>query len=129
MHEIFKITNRPHVFTKEINVLDNIPNIAGMCFIGAFDKLYHFHDLWTPHQEYALAEWLSLNCTANFIFVKLQIGVLAGGTENNSSYWSAIKTKKWNSTPLTLDDYFLKLYEADVIMFEMVWLTNFLDSV
>lgn len=124
MSEVFTIQNRPKIITAD-SKFDIVPEINPTWRIGTFDKLYHFHESWTDEQELALCEWLSLNCTLNFIFVKYEVGILAGGNTDNAEFWTAKKHRR----RIKINDYFIKLYETDVTMFEMVWLTNFLGNV
>jgi hypothetical protein len=127
MNVIFDIVDRPQIFTKNVNLIESLSNVAATCYIGTFDKLYYFHDSWTKTQEDKLSSWLSLNCTKNFIFMKLNSTILAGGNVDNAYEWNTHKKKRRQQ--IDASDYFIKLYQSDVIMFEMVWLTKFLDNV
>jgi hypothetical protein len=127
MRKVFNILHTPKIFTKDNPKFNPelIMDVTPICHIGSFDKLYYFHEYWKIEQEQILCEWLSLNCTLNFIFVKYQSGIIAGGNVDNAAFWIAKKRR----SRLYVTDYFLKLYEADVTMFELVWLTNFLGNV
>jgi hypothetical protein len=89
-------------------------------YIGVFDKLYHIEDDLTDEQEIQLGEWLSTNCTRNFIMSKKTNSIFAGGCANNESAW----LNRHNAGPFdVIREYYIKLYNSDVTLFELVWLT------
>ena len=120
MINAFKITEKPIVTFKD-------PSDVGYGImdqsIGTFDKMYHFRDAWTYDEENVMAEWLSHNCTENFIFNKLSSGILAGGMSDNKHAWDTLGRDRRD---LEICEYHIKLYSADITMFEMVWLTDFM---
>ena len=88
---------------------------------GVFDKLYHIKCSLTTDQEEAIAYWLSHNCTENFIFTKNTSVIMAGGSTNHQVAWAR---RKHNRSLSETNDYYIKLYKNDLLLFEMVWLTD-----
>lgn len=88
--------------------------------IGVFDKLYHIDVTMTDEQEIQLGEWLSINCTKNFVMSKKTNCIFAGGCADNAGAW----LNRHNAGPFDVfKEYHIKLYNSDVTLFELVWLT------
>ena len=88
--------------------------------LGVFDKLYHVKCDLTGEQEDQLGEWLSTNCTKNFIMSKNTSSIFAGGcTDNANAWWDRHTGTAFN----VHTEYYIKLYKPDLILFELVWLT------
>jgi hypothetical protein len=88
---------------------------------GVFDKLYHVKCSLTTDQEEAIAYWLSHNCTENFIFTKNTSVIMAGGSTDHQVAW---KRRRYRRREHETNDYHIKLYKTDMILFEMVWLSD-----
>lgn len=136
VNNTFDITTPPNTFIRDIPItdVDPITNML-MANIGVFDKIYHFWNSWSRADEDVIAEWLSLNCVSNFIFIKIRSSIIAGGKCNNAEFWID-ENNAINNNIITnhvrnsgTQEYFVKLYFVDVTMFEMVWLTKFIGSV
>lgn len=85
--------------------------------IGVFDRLYEIGELTKDEVEY-MGEWLSHNCTKNFIFLEMSTRIIAGGTSNHPLAW-----KQRNIMDrVTVRSHLLKLYNDDFAFFELSWL-------
>ena len=89
--------------------------------LGMFDKLYVIEQNLTDDEEEQLGEWLSMNCSKNFIMTKQTSKIYAGGYHDNIAGWASRHIVGYNEEQR---DYQVKLYQEDVVLFEMVWLTK-----
>lgn len=101
--------------------LENFESYTKHSAIGVFDKLYHVEDELTDEQEVQLGEWLSINCTKNFVMSKQTHCIFAGGCTDNLQAWTDRHT---GNPPFdVIREYHIKLYKSDITLFEFVWLT------
>ena len=89
--------------------------------LGVFDKIYVIEQTLTDDEEEQLGEWLSMNCSKNFIMTKQTNKIYAGGCHDNLSGWASRNIIGFRDEQR---DYHIKLYQQDVVLFEMVWLTK-----
>lgn len=89
--------------------------------LGVFDKLYVIDQTLSDGQEEQLGEWLSLNCTKNFIMTKNTTQIYAGGSSDNAEGWASRHIPGYHDERR---EYMVKLYKQDILLFEMVWLTT-----
>lgn len=94
--------------------------------VGAFDRTYLIRQSLSYAQQQKLIEWLVLNLSENFIFLKTQSITLAGGYYNNFLAWQKGKFKKAPKSNASWE-FELRLCEQDVPIFEMVWQKNILQ--
>lgn len=91
--------------------------------IGLFDIQYTFDQDWSPLEESVMDAWLCHNCTKNFIFSKETHQLLAGGCVDNEADWeyrnsdNSVENEPYSK-------FFIKLYNIDRMLFEMVWLSH-----
>ncbi len=91
--------------------------------IGMFDVQYKFEDDWTQTEENIMDAWLCHNCTKNFIFSKESHQLIAGGCANNVTDWE-YRNSVIGSPNEIYSEFFVKLYNDDRMLFEMVWLSH-----
>lgn len=103
---------------------------TGTEHLGVFDRMYRFLDDWSPAEEDMMIQWLTFNCTENFIFSCISTDILAGGRSDPIGDWLHRRKggRRRNKTDLRSKAYHIKLHKEDVVMFEMVWLTEFMDG-
>lgn len=89
--------------------------------LGVFDKIYVIEQCLTDDEEEQLGEWLSMNCSKNFIMTKHTNKIYAGGCHDNMSGWASRHIVGFRDETR---DYHIKLYKEDMVLFEMVWLTK-----
>ncbi len=99
---------------------------------GAFDYQLSVY-LKDPALTDQLCEWLSENCTENFVVSRIESDIIAGGTTNNSRAWKQRhrKSKRNKFSYDTIVKLQIRLHDADVLMFRLAWFERFpagLDS-
>ncbi len=100
--------------------LENVEAATKHPKLGVFDKIYHVECDLTDEQEIQLGEWLSTNCTKNFIMNKRTDSIFAGGCTNNTWAWK----ERHIHGPFDIHrQYYIKLHKPDITLFELVWLT------
>lgn len=92
--------------------------------IGTFDIQYTFDENWSKTEEDIMDAWLCHNCNSNFIFSKQTDQIIAGGCVNNATDWEDRHSKNGIANEL-FSNYFVRLHNADKMLFEMVWLSHF----
>jgi len=90
---------------------------------GLFDVQYMFDSNWTQAEENAMDAWLCHNCTKNFIFCKTVHQLIAGGCMDNATDWQ-YRQDDDNMLNEPYSEFFVKLYNDDRMLFEMVWLSH-----
>ena len=91
--------------------------------IGLFDYGYDF-DCDNIDLINELIEWLSINCTYNFIFTEKTFRIIAGGYSDNRLAYNNKRvkyTKKWAITD-NERSYQIRLSNDDNTLFKLVWL-------
>jgi hypothetical protein len=83
---------------------------------GAFDYELTIFESTTDETD-MLCEWLSTNCTDNFIVARDSSQILAGGSTNNALSWK----NKHSARDLTTEIR-IRLHERDIMLFRMAWL-------
>lgn len=89
---------------------------------GAFEYELVIGQSLSKNQLDTLCEWLSENCTRNFVIVKKQSRILAGGTSDNKLAWK--QRRKYKTIHDEQVDIVIRLSSADVMLFRMVWITD-----
>ena len=89
--------------------------------LGVFDKIYVIEQNLTDDEEEQLGEWLSMNCSKNFIMTKRTDTIYAGGCHDNQSGWANRHSSFYYDEQR---EYHVKLYKEDIVLFELVWLTT-----
>lgn len=103
-------------------MLDNITFEIGSP-VGAFERSYHIRHTLTTEQKHCLIEWLAKSLLENFILLEKHSTTLAGGYSDNFSAWEAGRFNREDPHAVTTE-YELRLHQADVTVFEMVWHKN-----
>jgi hypothetical protein len=83
---------------------------------GAFDYELTMVES-TAEETDVLCEWLSTNCTDNFIVARDSSQILAGGCSDNALSW-----KKRHSARELITEIRIRLHESDIMLFRMAWL-------
>lgn len=87
---------------------------------GAFDYQLRLKDM--PEDEIeTLCEWLSINCTKNYIVSKDTLQILSGGPTNNQLAWKQRnRSNHYNEKTSTIK---VRLDDADITLFRMAWVS------
>ena len=91
--------------------------------VGAFERSYHIPHTLTAEQKLGLIEWLAKSLLKNFILLEKHSTTLAGGYSDNFWAWEAGRFNQVHPHAVTTE-YELRLHQADVTVFEMVWHKN-----
>lgn len=91
--------------------------------IRLFDVQYKFDQEWTQAEEDTMDAWLCHNCTKNFIFSKETHQLIAGGCANNATDWQ-YRHSSIGTPNNSYSEFFVKLYNDDRMLFEIVWLSH-----
>lgn len=90
--------------------------------IGMFDIQYEF-DYFTDEDETVMDAWLCHNCTKNFIFFKNMSQQIAGGHNDPKADWEYRQSADGEPHDI-LATHYIRLHTADIMLFEMVWLSH-----
>lgn len=83
---------------------------------GAFDYQLSLY-LSDPQLTDQLCEWLSCSCTENFVVLREESALIAGGTTDNRLSWEQRRKYKRDSTV----ELIVRLHQPDVLMFKLAW--------
>jgi hypothetical protein len=86
---------------------------------GAFDYQMSIY-LSDKNLTVQLCEWLSENCTKNFIVSRIQSEIIAGGHTDNRLAWKQRKRRKRFGYDPTVKLQ-IRLHDDDVLMFRLAW--------
>jgi len=95
--------------------------------IGAFDIGYRFTYCNEHHRQpfiQDIIEWLSLNCTYNFIVRVTSNQLVAGGHVDNLAAWNAGRFAEDCPDRYATHDYEIRLSNYDNTAFSMRWITH-----
>lgn len=86
---------------------------------GAFDYQLKFYE-YSRKETDQICEWLSKNCTNNFIVIRDESQIIAGGYSDNKTAWKQ-KNKKSFKRDL-ISEVIIRLQQSDIFLFRMVWM-------
>lgn len=86
---------------------------------GTFEYELELDDL-TDNEIDIIAEWLSENCTENFIVFKNLSEIVAGGSVNNLLLWNYRKVHGPDPDSRTIN-LKIRLSSADISAFRLTW--------
>jgi hypothetical protein len=86
---------------------------------GAFDYQLSFHE-YSRTETDQLCEWLGENCTKNFIIMRNESQIIAGGYSDNMAAWKKRHHKSYKRD--LISEITVRLDESDIFLFRMVWI-------
>jgi hypothetical protein len=85
---------------------------------GAFDYQLELENMDDDQVDH-VCEWLSMNCTENFVVIRTDSYLIAGGTTDNRRAWQQRDTRFGRDRLVKLR---IRLHAADTMMFRLAWL-------